>query len=214
MKIYVLVEGHGEVEAVPVLLRRLLAEAQCYGIGVGPPIRRSQSQLRNQEGIQRGVRVALLQPDCSAVVILFDGEDDCPRELAARVWEWAQAAAGNTPCDVVIAYREYETWFLAALESLRGSHGIRPDASAPANPESRRDAKGALEDFMPADRAYSETGDQSAMSALFDMALAHRRNRSFRKLVKALGDVLTQLGQPLPAWPPAAWHSDQGLQTP
>ena len=66
---------------------------------------------------------------------------------------------------------------------------------------------------MPADRAYSETGDQPGMSALFDMALAHRRNRSFRKLVKALGDVLTQLGQPLPAWPRAAWHSDQRLQT-
>ena len=52
MKIYVLVEGHGEVEAVPVLLRRLLVEAQCYGTGVGPPIRRTQSQLRSQQGIQ------------------------------------------------------------------------------------------------------------------------------------------------------------------
>jgi hypothetical protein len=206
MKIYVLVEGHGEVQAVPVLLRRLLAEAQCYGIDVGIPIRRTQSQLRSQAGIQAGVRLALLQPECVAVVILFDGEDDCPTELAARVREWAQAAAGGTPCDVIIAYREFETWFLAALESLRGSYGIRADAIAPANPESKRDAKGALEEFMPAARAYSETGDQPAMSQVFDMALAHRRNRSFRKLVKAVGGVLMQLGQPLPAWPPAAWH--------
>ena len=148
------------------------------------------------------------------MVILFDGEDDCPKELAERVREWAHAAAGGTPCDVVVAHREYETWFLAAVESLRGRYGIRADAAAPPNPESRRDAKGALEEFMPADRAYSETGDQPAMSAVFDMGLAHRRNRSFRKLVKAVGDILTELGQPLPTWPPAQWLVGDGLQTP
>ncbi|MBI4625041.1 MAG: DUF4276 family protein [Verrucomicrobia bacterium] len=206
MKIYPIVEGHGEVEAAPVLLRRLLAEARCQGIGVGRPIRRTQSQLRSKEGIQAGVRLALLQPECAAVVILFDGEDDCPKELAASVRAWARDAAGGKPCDVVIAYREYETWFLAALESLRGQYGIPRNATAPADPESKRDAKGALEEFMPADRAYSETGDQPAMSAAFDMGLAHRRNRSFRKLVKAVGELLVQLREPLPAWPPAQWR--------
>jgi hypothetical protein len=208
MKVYPIVEGHGEVEAAPFLLRRLLAEADCQDVGVGRPIRRTQSQLRSKEGIQAGVRLALLQPECAAVVILFDGEDDCPKELAAEVWAWARAAAAGMPCDVVVAYREYETWFLAALESLRGQYGIAKDAAAPANPESKRDAKGALEEFMPPDRAYSETGDQPAMSAVFDMGLAHRRNRSFRKLVKAIGELLTQLRQPLPAWPPAGWQTE------
>lgn len=208
MKIYPIVEGHGEVEAAPVLLRRLLAEANSQHIGVGHPIRRTQSQLRSKEGIQAGVRLALLQPECAAVVILFDGEDDCPKELADSVRTWACEAAAGKPCDVVIAYREYETWFLAALESLRGQYGIPINATAPANPELKRDAKGALEEFMPPSRAYSETGDQPAMSAVFDMGLAHRRNRSFRKLVKAIGGLLTQLRQPLPAWPPAAWQPE------
>jgi hypothetical protein len=208
MKVYPIVEGHGEVEAAPVLLRRLLAEADCPVIGVGRPIRRTQSQLRSKEGIQAGVRLALLQPECAAVVILFDGEDDCPKELAAQVRGWALEVACGKPCDVVVAYREYETWFLAALESLRGQYGIAKDAAAPANPESKRDAKGALEEFMPPDRAYSETGDQPAMSAMFDMSLAHQRNRSFRKLVKAIGELLTQLRQPLPVWPPAGWQAE------
>ena len=208
MKIYPLVEGYGEVAAVPVLLRRLLAEAQCHNIGVGHPIRRTQHQLRNKDGVQAGVRLALLQPECAAVVILFDGEDDCPKELAERVRTWASEVAAGKPCDVVVAYREYETWFLAALESLRGQYGIRPDATAPGNPESKRDAKGALEDFMPFDRAYSETGDQPAMSAVFDMGLAHQRNRSFRKLVKVIGEIIVQLREPLPVWPPAQWQPD------
>lgn len=211
MKVYPIVEGHGEVEAAPVLLRRLLAEAACQHVGVGRPIKRTQSQLRSKEGVQTSVRLALLQPQCAAVVIQFDGEDDCPKELAAEVRAWAREVAAGKPCEVVVAYREYETWFLAALESLRGQSGIRQDATAPVNPESRRNAKGVLEAFMPADRAYSETGDQPAMTAVFDMGLAHRRNRSFRKMVKAVGDLLRLMRQPIPAWPPAGWQPESTL---
>lgn len=205
MKIYPIVEGHGELQAVPVLLRRLLHKAQCHCVEIGRPIRRTQAQFRSKEEVEKAVRLALLQPDCSAVVILFDGEDDCPKNMAREVRAWAQGAAAGVPCDVVIAYREYETWFLSAVESLRGRCGIGAGAVSPENPESRRDAKGALEEFMPARRAYSETLDQPSMSDAFDMGQAHRRNRSFRKLVKTVGDALVQLHQPLPQWPPAQW---------
>ena len=211
MKMYPIVEGHAEVEAAPVLLRRLLAAAQCHGVGVGRPIRRKQAEFRSREPVQAAVRLARLQPECSAIVLLFDGEDDCPKELAANVRAWAREAATPVPCDVVVAYREYETWFLAAIESLRGKYGIRDDASAPVDPESKRDAKGALEEFMPAARAYSETGDQPGMSDTFDMALAYRRNRSFRKFVKTIGDILSQLNQPIAPWPPDHWLQ-QGAQ--
>ena len=207
MKVYLIVEGHGEVTAAPVLLRRLLWDcAQSYGVDVGNPvIRRTQSQLRREADVCDAVRLALAQPDCPAVLVLFDGEDECPVELAALVRGWAQAAAGQIPCEVVIAYREYETWFLAALESLRGRCRIAEDASAPANPELKRDAKGALEEFMPSGASYAPTIHQQKLSAVFDMSLAHQRNRSFRKLTKAVGDLLLQLGQPVPSWPPAGW---------
>jgi Domain of unknown function (DUF4276) len=137
--------------------------------------------------------------------LLFDGDDDCPVELADKVRAWARAASGTAPCEVVIAYREYETWFLAAVESPRGQCRIAHTASAPANPESKRNAKGALEAFMPGGASYAETIHQQRLSATFDMSLAHRRNRSFRKLTKAVGDLLAQLGQPVPVWPPADW---------
>ncbi|MFA6134051.1 MAG: DUF4276 family protein [Phycisphaerae bacterium] len=210
MSIYPIVEGYGEVEAAPVLLRRLLEEAQCFNIDIGSPIRRTQSQLRSKQGIQVAVQLAMLQPQCNAVIILFDGEDVCPATLAGQVLEWAtEVVAGRIACNVVIAYREYETWFLAAVESLRGKYGIRNDAVAPAQPESCRDAKGALEGFMPHNRVYSETGDQPGMSALFDMGLAYKRNRSFRKMVKVVGDVLTNLNLLKGAWPPAQWLQER-----
>ena len=206
MKLYPIVEGHGEVAAVPVLLRRLFSEAQCF-VDVGRPIRHNRSLLRTSKGVQDVVQLARLQPDCAAIVILFDSDNECPVECAAEVRAWALEAALQTPCEVVAACREYETWFLAAIESLRGKFGISVDAIPPPTPESKRDAKGALEEFMPRHRAYSETINQPAMSAMFDLGLAHRRNHSFRKLVKAVGEILAKLGQPIPGeWPPFHWH--------
>jgi hypothetical protein len=207
VKIYLIVEGHGEVSAAPVLMRRLLWDcAQAYGLDIGSPvIRRTQSQLQRDVDVQSAVRLALAQPDCAAVLVLFDGEDHCPVELAAQVRAWACAVAGQVPCEVVIAYREYETWLLAAVDSLRGQCRIAANAQAPANPELKRDAKGELEAFMPPGASYSPTIHQPRLSAVFDMSLAHQRNRSFRKLTKAVGDLMLALGQPAPLWPPAGW---------
>src|SRR6266545_5835080 len=73
---------------------------------------------------------------------------------------------------VVIANREKEAWYLAAIESLRGSRGIPEDALTPADPEAIRGAKGWLARAMG--RSYSEVTDQPALSARFDLDLARR----------------------------------------
>lgn len=206
MKVYAIVEGHGEVVALPILLRRLIHEcAGCYSIQVGEPIRRKQHEFLHQDLVEKAVRLAMLQPECDAILLLFDGEDHCPATLGPKVLEWARGVAGDKPCEVVVAYREYESWFLAAIESLRGHCNITCDAVAPTNPEGNRDAKGKLEDYMPAGSSYSETLHQVKLSARFDLASAYRGSRSFRKLTKATGEILTQLGQPLPPWPPTGW---------
>ena len=44
MTIWPIVEGHGEVHALPILLRRLAAEAYVY-VEVCAPIRKRRSQL-------------------------------------------------------------------------------------------------------------------------------------------------------------------------
>jgi hypothetical protein len=205
MNIQPIVEGHGDVQAVPVLLRRLLTEARVFNLGVGRPIRRRTSELHTQTGVERAVRLALLQPECASILLLFDSEDFCPRELAARVLGWAQHAAGGQPCVVVLAYREYETWFLAAIESLRGKCGIRNDASVLPDCESRRGAKEALEAYMSSDSSYHETTDQAKLTAALDLGLAYARSRSFRKMVKSVGDLTTALGIPCAPWPPTDW---------
>ena len=206
MTIHPIVEGYGDVDAVPVLLRRLVDEAQTWDVGVGRSIRRKRSQLVQKTELQKAVRLALLQPDCSAILILFDADDDCPADLAPTIHRWADAVAGGVPCEVVLAKREYEAWFLGSIESLRGLRGIRSDAAAHSEPETPRNAKGQLEERMHAESSYFERDNQPALSAQFAFPDAHRRCRSFRKLVGAFGTLARAMGAEIVRWPPTEWE--------
>lgn len=204
-----IVEGHGEVDAVPVLLRRMRDQAGIFDLQIGVPIRRTRAQLVREETLHQAVDLARSQSNCSSILILLDGDDDCPRELAPQLETWARAAAGGIPSAVVMANREYEAWFLAAIESLRGLRGIRVDASRPDDPESARGAREALEDLMVAGTSYHTTADQPALTAVFDMGAAYRLSRSFRRMVSVFGTLAQAEGIELGVWPPAEWLLQQ-----
>jgi hypothetical protein len=208
MNIQPIVEGHGEVQAVPILLRRLLAEAGVYDVDVNSPIRKPGSTFFREGDLRAAVRLALKSRYCGAILILFDGdhEDDCPKTHCPEVSGWAQAEAGSLACEVVMAYREYEAWFLATIESLRGRRGIRQDAVSHPEPELPTAAKAHLEQRMESGHSYAERADQPALTQLFDLATAYRRCRSFRRLVRAFGMLTEAAGGTMPAeWPPADW---------
>ena len=156
MKIQPIVEGHGDVAAFPVLLRRLVAEARAWSIGIGRPLRVPRGKLVQQAEVERAVRLALLQPECGAVLILFDGDRDCPAQLGPTVQAWAAAHTGELPCRVVIAHREYEAWFLAATGSLRGYRGVREDAEPHPEAEVPLSAKEQMEARMHVPASYIE----------------------------------------------------------
>jgi len=202
-----IVEGQGDEAAVPLLLRRLRDEAQAWGLEVGRPHRRRRTQLVKKDSLQSAVRVAALREDCAGILILFDADDDCPAELAPTLEQWAREAAGEIPCAVVMANREYEAWFLASIEALRGRAGIPPEAASHPNPEAPRDAKGELERRMAGGASYSATVDQAPLTAHLDLQIAYQRCRSFRKLVSAFGALAATAGAAPAVWPPAAWVS-------
>jgi hypothetical protein len=208
MNIQPIVEGHGEVPAVPVLLRRLRDEGTLWQIDVNPPIRRRRNELVQEHELRRAVQLALLQENCGAILILFDSDRDCPKELAPQLQAWAQDEAGRTPCGVVMAHKEYESWFLATVESLRGQRGIREDAVSHPEPETPRGAKSHLEDRMHEGRSYMERADQPALTAVFDLQTAFRRCRSFRKFTTTFGELVRGMSFDLANWPPLGWEED------
>jgi len=207
MNIQPIVEGHGEVAAVPVLLRRLRDLAQCFGWEVSSPIRRKRSELVQEAALRRSIQLAHLQPDCGAILVLFDSDKECPKELGPLLQPLALEEAREIPCRIALAHKEYEAWFLAAIESLRGRRGIKDDAISHPHPEEPRGAKGHLEERMRPGRSYSETADQPALTAEFDMVPVYQQCRSFRHLVKVFGELVTAGGSgPAIDWPPPEWE--------
>ena len=203
-----IVEGHGDVEAFPILLRRLLWRAEAWSVCVGRPIRWSRARLASKNGVMEAVELARIQ-DCHAILVLFDGDDDCPAELGPAVQSWASEAARGIPCEVCIAHREYEAWFLATADSLRGHRSVRTDATPHPSPDDPRGAKRELERRMKRGD-YKETIHQPAFSDMFCLSHAFRRSRSFRKLVESVGSLLSAMGQQTGGWPPPSWTGNQG----
>jgi len=207
MMIQPIVEGQGEVAAVPLLLRRLRDEAQAWGLEVARPHRRRRTELVKKDSLQTAVRLAALGQDCVGILVLFDADDDCPKDLAPTLDRWAREAARGTPCTVVLANREYEAWFLASIETLRGNTAILPDAISHPSPESPRDAKGELDLRMPYGASYSASVDQASLTAFLNLASTYRHCRSFRKLVSAFGELAAAAGVAPAVWPPSSWVS-------
>jgi hypothetical protein len=205
MNIQPIVEGAGEVRAVPVLLRRLRDVANAYPLEVNPPIKRPRADLVREAGVRKAVRLARKQSDCGGILIVFDSDDDCPNEVAPRVQGWGQSESSPIPCYVVMPAREYEAWFLAAVESLRGIRGILPDATSHPDPDMRRGAAEEIRRRMQPNRRYSKPVDQPALTARFDMATVYRRCRSFRHMVSAFGMLAAGAGITLEQWPPSDW---------
>jgi hypothetical protein len=137
----------------------------------------------------------------------MDADDDCARTIGTDLERWAREVSHPVPTAVAIAVREFEAWFLASIESLRGHRGIEQDAQSHPEPESVRGAKEALEIRMRPGYSYMARADQPALSALFDMRLAFAKCRSFRKLVKSFGVLVKGVGIRADAWPPPDWTS-------
>jgi len=180
------------VEAIGVLLRRLLGRLQVTDIQVSRPFLVKRHRVVKEGELERALHQAIRdREDARAVIVVLDADDDCPRELGPRLVARCQAAT-DLPASVVLANREFEAWFLGAKESLRGVRGIDQHAVAPPSPETIRDAKGTLSRNMVG-RRYLETDDQAAFASQLDLNLAEQRSPSFAKLCRDVDLLVTAI---------------------
>ena len=85
-----IIEGHSEVQSVPVLLRRLLAERKRYEVKVVRPVRVGRYKVVRPGELERACELARRRPEgCNAILLLLDADDDCPKELAPDLLERA-----------------------------------------------------------------------------------------------------------------------------
>jgi len=191
-KLAAIVEGHGEVEALPLLIRRVQEGDPSLlqpDLKQSDVIRVGRSKVVKQDELERAVELAARKVGRGgAVLVLLDADDDLGCELGPDLL--ARADREDIDVGVVIAVREYESWFLAAAKSLSGVAGLRQGLTAPASPGTIRGAKEWLGERMADNRSYRPRLHQAKLTAAMDLeALA--ADRSFRKLEKEVRRLLT-----------------------
>ena len=199
-----LVEGQGDVSAVPVLLRKLLKARARYDWQPGPPLRVGDlRKLRsNFARTAEALRIKMRAGECHAVLVLLDLDDGCPRAEALQLAAGFAACNLPAPVAVVLAHREYEEWLVASLATIAPTTHLLPnDTRRDYPPEEKRGVKEWLTRQMPPNSIYRETIHQEAFSQHLDANLA-RECRSFRRLESALQELIVPP-------PPAGWTSPQ-----
>ena len=118
VRIAAIVEGHGECEAVPILIRRI---AQTIDPGFVPkvlsPLRVPASRLLKEGETERSVEFAARKLEGRGGILIIadcDWENGCPAENGPTLLRRAVATRSDMPIAVVLAKREFEAWFLAA----------------------------------------------------------------------------------------------------
>ncbi len=204
-----IVEGDGEVIALPILLRRLLPEVhKVYDWQITKPKNaRGCGNLTTKDGLERFVRLALSEPDCDGILVLLDADaikqlpntvtlaDNCSSTFAYFLAQRVKGSSSTVPIAIVVVRWEYEAWFLASLETLAGHCGLSATAQYQGDVETEQNPKGWLQARFLPDHRYSETRDQVALSTRLDFDLVSKRSRSFRRLKNALKQILDAYAQ-------------------
>jgi hypothetical protein len=121
------------------------------------------------------------------VLIILDCEDGCPGILGPDLLHRAKTIRSDVTFLVVLASREYETWFITAASSLRGRRGLSQDLDPPSDAEGIRDAKGWLGARMNV--SYDPVVHQLEFTRTFDLEQA-RANRSFDRFYLRIREFL------------------------
>lgn len=191
-KIVPIVEGPGDIEAVPVLIRRILYDLyNAYDWQIAHPLKANnitsfRQRVNSFLGYAHGV------PDCGAILVLLDLDDGCPKEVALSLaQEIRKVYYFSYPVGVVLAHSEYEAWFLASLDSIAGNCDLPMGLTYLEQPENRRGAKEWLTEQMPPGIGYKETYHQVRMTQYIDLNLAQSRSRSFQHLCHVISQLIT-----------------------
>ena len=96
------VEGQGEEQAFPLLVRRICQELHGFhAIKTTRPVRITRSRLIRPADLEKGIRLA--QEICHTngrVLVLLDADDDCPAERGPQLRARANQIPGASAVSI------------------------------------------------------------------------------------------------------------------
>ena len=209
-RLVLFVEGDGDVQAVPIMVKRLLSEFGLWDsiqLDENPfrigGVERISGEQEHQAALAQGAFASALKrrdvggSACGSrrrCEIVGGRTVLCGKAAQALVDRAKETGAGKTySLGIAFACREFETWFLAGIESLAGKRlsdgrpGVQLDPPEWAGDLEKepRGAKEALRKAMP--NGYKETLDQIELTKLLDLDQVRRRGlKSFARLERAI----------------------------
>jgi Domain of unknown function (DUF4276) len=190
LRVVPIVEGHGENESIRILLQRLWTEL-LHGeyVEVLQPIRSKRLKLVQAAELERALDLAVLKAraveskDPWMILVLLDADDDPPCIPGPELLSRAKAMRADADIACVIANVEYETWFVAAAQSLSRFLDLSEKDVLPETPEWDRQGKAWIRRRFT---QYKPTADQPALTQAMDLTLCRSRSPSFDKLCREL----------------------------
>jgi hypothetical protein len=180
--IALVVEGPGDVRAVPVLLRAQQHRAGDYSDILGKPVPfHGKGNATAPDGIEGYVATAA-RPGCVGIILVLDADNELACQEGPALLARARAAVG-LPVVVAIAERDYEDWLYASIETLELDE---PESYLPG-----ARGKAALQRGL-APGKYVKPTHQPRLTSRVDLDLAASRSPSLARLL-AKFDELRQL---------------------
>jgi hypothetical protein len=163
-----IVEGYGDVDALPVLLRRM-----APSIIVKRPIRIPRTKLLTGDGLSHAAAIAAANVAFGGgILLVIDADKDCAAEIGPELESRLSQLVPKCLCRAVLAVREFEAWIVGGDPAYNVN-----DA------DSAGDLKGRIRNQHG---VYKETADQARLIASCDLERLSQSSRSFRRLQKII----------------------------
>ncbi len=186
-RILLVVEGDGEVQAAPILARRVLHELHNgYEWDFDLHKRKDIAHLQANEWSNLRRYLAAAFNENMPILWMLDCDDGCPVDHARQFYSQVRNVELRQPLAFVFWVREYEAMFLYDRETLANKLDVRKFSDIPEKPEVRRDVKGWISAQLPSGRTYKPMVDQAALSASVDLKKLSKGYHSFRHFERAL----------------------------
>lgn len=173
------VEGAGDKQALPILLRAHLHRDEEFRDVLGKPVPlhgRTKAFVPN--GIEGYVATAASRPGCVGVLVVLDGEGDCVATDGPSLRQRADQVS-RVPVRVALADKSFEDWLYASAETLDlGLGGYDDD-------------QGGLHALKLALRpaSYTKPVWQPRLAGRMDVALARSRSVSLDRCLERFDEL-------------------------
>lgn len=188
---FLILEGAGDKEAAPQLIRNLAYAHEIFDLSIVPdPIRRQNiPKLRSPGELEKFITYGLMK-DGDSLLILLDCDELCAKDEVHAFTERVRKQNLTKKVGFAFFKSEYESLFISCLDLIAEQYPEYEwnldDWNIEDDHEEIVGAKGYISGRMKTNKSYKPTRDQVKFTSALDFDRLREKSRSFRHLESTL----------------------------